>query len=75
MFRAALIVYVVGVVVGLMRIDGSLAARLTVALLWPVGLVAAVVTIGALVLAAMMLFPIVGVAAVVTAAAVWWIVR
>jgi hypothetical protein len=74
-FRAALIVYAVGIVVGLLRIDGSVAARLTLAFLWPVGLVAAVVTIGALVLAAMMLFPLVGVAAVVTAAVVWWIVR
>jgi hypothetical protein len=74
-FRAALIVYAVGVVVGLIRVDGSVAARLTVAFLWPVGLAAAVVTISALVLAALMLFPIVGVAAVVTAAVVWWIVR
>jgi len=74
-FRAALIVYAAGVVVGLIRIDGSVAARLAVAFLWPVGLVAAIVTIGALVLAAMMLFPIVGVAAVVTTAVVWWIVR
>jgi hypothetical protein len=74
-FSAALIVYAVGVVIGLIRVDGSAAARLIVAFLWPVGLAAAAVTIGALVLAAMVLFPMVGVAGVVPAVAVWWIVR
>lgn len=72
---APLIVYAAGVAVGLWRVDGSPAARLTLALLWPLGVVAAVVTITALVLAAMVLFPRVGAAGVVVAALIWWITR
>jgi hypothetical protein len=48
---------------------------LTIALLWPLGVVAAIVTITALVLAAMVLFPLVGVAGVLTLALMWWVVR
>jgi hypothetical protein len=67
------LVYAAGVLVGLWRVDGSPAARVAVALLWPIGLVAAVVTIALLVLAAMVLFPLVGVAAVLIAALGWWL--
>jgi hypothetical protein len=70
-----LVVYAAGVAVGLWRIDGSPVARLTIALLWPLGVVAAIVTITALVLAAMVLFPLVGVAGVLTLALMWWVVR
>ena len=70
-----LLVYAAGVAIGLWRVDGSPAARVTVALLWPLGLAAAVITISALILAGMVLFPLVGTAAVVLAAAVWWISR
>jgi hypothetical protein len=70
-----LVVYAAGVAVGLWRIDGSPVARLTIALLWPLGVVAAIVTIAALVLAAMVLFPLVGVAGVLTLALMWWVVR
>ena len=68
-----LVVYAAGVAVGLWRIDGSPVARLTIALLWPLGVVAAIVTITALVLAAMVLFPLVGVAGVLTVALIWWV--
>ena len=68
------LVYAAGVAIGLWRTDGSLAARLTVALLWPLGVVAAVVTITALVLAAMVLFPMVGAAILLAAGVVWWAV-
>jgi hypothetical protein len=67
------LVYAAGVLVGLWRVDGSPAARVAVALLWPIGLVAAVVTIALLVLAAMVLFPLVGVATVLIAALAWWL--
>lgn len=70
-----LIVYAAGVAVGLWRVDGSPAARLTIALLWPLAIVGAVVTITALVLAAMVLFPMVGVAGVLAAGLIWWFTR
>jgi len=67
------LVYAAGVVIGLWRTDGSLAARLIVALLWPLGVAAAVVTIAALVLAAMVLFPMVGAAILLAAGVIWWV--
>ena len=70
-----LVVYAAGVIVGLWRVDGSPAARVTIALLWPLGVLAAVVTITALVLAAMVLFPLVGVAGALAAALIWWVAR
>ena len=44
------------------------------ALLWPLGVAAAVVTITALVLAAMVLFPMVGAAILLAAGVIWWVV-
>ena len=70
-----LFVYAAGVIVGLWRVDGSPAARVTIALLWPLGVLAAVVTITALVLAARVLFPLVGVAGALAAALIWWVAR
>ena len=72
MLTAALILYVVGVVVGLLRIDASPVTRLVVALLWPVGALAGVITISGLVLMAMVLFPVLGGALVAIATAIWW---
>lgn len=72
MLSVVLIVYVAGVVIGLLRVDASLVTRLVVALLWPLGVVAGVMTIGALVVAAMILFPAVGVG-VVVALVGWWL--
>ena len=74
MLTTALAVYVAGVVVGLMRIDAAPLTRVTVALLWPIGVVAGVVTLGGLVLATLVLFPMLGAAAVVAAAVVWFLV-
>ena len=48
--------YVIGVLVGLWRTDGPLATRLTLALLWPIGPLAFLITIGGLVIAAMIAF-------------------
>ena len=70
-----LFVYAAGVAVGLWRVDGSPAARLTIALLWPLGALAALVTISGLVLAAMALFPWLGAVSVVLALLVWWFAR
>jgi hypothetical protein len=71
-FTTALIVYVVGVVVGLLRVDASPVTRFVVAVLWPVGALAGVITVSGLVLMAMVLFPVLGGAVVVIATAMWW---
>ncbi len=70
-----LLVYAAGVAVGLWRVDGPPVARLTLALLWPLGAIAAIVTITALVLAAMVLFPWVGAVSVLLAALIWFVMR
>lgn len=68
-----MLIYAAGVAIGLWRTDGSTAARLAVALLWPVGVAAGAITITALVLAAMVLFPAVGAAILLVAGAIWWL--
>ena len=72
--RVVVIVYVAGVVIGLLRVDASPVTRVAVSLLWPLGVVAGVVTISALVVAAMVLFPMLGVAVVVAGLVGWWLV-
>jgi hypothetical protein len=69
-----LIVYVAGVVIGLLRVDASPVTRLVVSLLWPLGALAGVVTVSALVLAAMVLFPAVGAAVLLAGLVGWWLV-
>jgi hypothetical protein len=48
--------YVIGVLVGLWRTDGPPATKLTLALLWPLGPLAFLVTISGLVIAAAIAF-------------------
>ena len=67
------IIYVVGVIVGLLRVDGKPAAKLAVALLWPLGVAAGMITLSVLLLAAMVLFPMLGLI-VVAGIAVAWVV-
>jgi hypothetical protein len=69
--NTALIVYVIGVAVGLLRVDAAPVTRIAVAMLWPLGVIAGVITVGGLLLAAMVLFPTVGAAVVVAAALIW----
>ena len=73
MLPVVLVVYVAGVVIGLWRVDANPLTRVGVSLLWPLGVVAGVVTISTLGLAAMVLFPVFGVA-VVAAVIGWWLV-
>ena len=54
----AAIVYVVGVVLGLVCGDAHVPHRIALALLWPLGLVAFVVTLGVLCVAAVIAFPL-----------------
>jgi len=50
--RVALAIYAVGVVLGLWRTDGSLATKVTLALLWPLGPLAFLITVSGLLVAA-----------------------
>ncbi len=69
---SALVIYLVGVLVGLWRTDGGAGVRIVHGLLWPVGPLAFLVTVGILLAASLVAFPFVafGVAA---AAVLWWI--
>jgi hypothetical protein len=69
-------VYVLGVAVALFTIDARAPARLGLALLWPVGPLAFVVTISILLAASLIAFPMLGaivLAVAVIAAVVWGI--
>jgi hypothetical protein len=66
------IVYVAGVALGLIVIDAQRpGVRIGLALLWPLGPLAFVVTLGVLVAAAMIAFPAFG-AVVIAGAVAWW---
>ena len=67
-------VYLLGVAVALFTIDARGPARLGLALLWPVGPIAFVVTISILLAASLIAFPMLGaiVLAVAVIAAVVW---
>ena len=70
----AMVVYAVGVAIGLLMVDGSRAVRLGLALMWPVGPIAFIVTLAILIGAAAIAFPLFGV--LVAAAAIgWWMVN
>ena len=68
------IVYVVGVIVGLLATDGSFAARIGLALAWPLGPLALFVTLAGLVVVAAVAFPVFGIALAAVVAAVWWVI-
>ena len=56
--RDALIVYLVGVIVGLIFTDDTWRRRLVVAIAWPLGPLAFVVVVSALLVAACFLWPL-----------------
>jgi hypothetical protein len=60
-------VYAAGVLVGLVRSDARVPTRVALAVLWPVGPLAFVITISLLLLASLIAFPVFG--AIVLAAA------
>ena len=72
---ACLAVYGAGVVWGLMVIDARPAARIALALAWPLGPIAFAVTITLLLGASLVAFPAFGIAVMLTAGAVWLFVR
>ena len=69
------IVYVVGVMIGLLVTDGGLAARIGLALAWPLGPLAFLVTVAGLLVVAAISFPIFGVALAAALSAAWWAVH
>ena len=67
------LMYVIGVVIGLCRVDGNGATKVIVALLWPLGPLAFVATLAILLVASVIAFPVVGAAAAAAAAGAWWL--
>jgi hypothetical protein len=70
---AALGIYLLGLVIGVTRIDGSPVTRVGLALIWPVGPLAFGATIAGLVLASLIAFPVVGAVVTLTLAALGWV--
>lgn len=74
--RLALLIYAAGAALGLMFTDDRPAARVALALLWPIGPLAFAFVISVLLLAAAVIFPVFGVVAVsLGAAGAWWLLR
>jgi hypothetical protein len=69
---AALFLYIGGVVVGLLLTDGRPIERLVLALLWPIGPLAFIVTVAILLGAAAIAFPVFGILVLALGAAAWW---
>ena len=69
------VLYVAGVAWGLIMIDARPAARVGLALLWPLGPLAFVLTITILITASLIAYPAFGAAVLLTAAVVWWALR
>lgn len=69
------IVYVVGLLVGLLATDSGLAARIGLALAWPLGPLAFLATVAGLLVVAAIAFPFFGVALAAAIAAAWWAIR
>jgi hypothetical protein len=70
--NAALLVYLAGVVAGLWRTDARAAARVGLAVLWPVGPLAFVATVAVLLAASLIAFPLVGAVVALAATVTWW---
>jgi hypothetical protein len=66
-------IYVAGVLWGLLVTDARPVARVGLALLWPIGPLAFVVTVTMLVIALPVAFPKVGIPLWLAAASMWWV--
>jgi hypothetical protein len=69
------VVYVVGVMIGLVTIDAGPAARLGLALAWPLGPLAFIVTVAGLLVVAAIAFPVFGLVLAAMAGVSWWALR
>jgi hypothetical protein len=68
-------VYLVGVIVGVVATQGGPATRLLLALLWPLGPLAFLITVTGLLLVAAVAFPLFGVSLAALLATTWWLWR
>ena len=68
-------IYVVGVLVGLIATQGGPGTRFALALLWPLGPLAFVITVAGLAVVAAIAFPLFGVVLAAAIAAGWWLLR
>ena len=69
-------VYAVGVLVALWRTDASWPTRIALALLWPLGPLAFLVTVAILLGASLIAFPVVaGIVVALAGAGIWWFAR
>jgi len=64
--------YVAGVTWGLIVIDARPAARIGLALLWPIGPLAFALTLTVLLAASLIAYPAIGVSVVVAVCVMWW---
>lgn len=70
----AALVYLIGAGIALWRTDARWPTRLALAILWPLGPLAFVLTVALLLAASLVAFPAIGVGAATAAALVfWWI--
>jgi len=68
--------YAAGVIVAIWRTDAAWPTRLALAALWPLGPLAFLVTVGILLAASLIAFPVVaGLLAAAVGAATWWLLR
>lgn len=75
MLTIAAIVYAAGVLLGLIATQGGWATRLVLALLWPLGPLAFVVTVAGLLVVAGIAFPVFGLILVAAGGVLWWAAR
>ena len=70
------VVYAVGALLALWRTDAHWPTRIALAVLWPLGPLAFVITVGILLAASLIAFPLVaGGIAIIGALAAWWLTR
>lgn len=67
--------YIVGVLIGLVATQGGAATRLGLALLWPLGPLAFIITVAGLLVVAAIAFPAFGVIVAALIGAAWWMTR
>ncbi len=67
-----MLIYAAGVAAGLVFTDARPAGRVALALAWPIGPLAFVVTITVLLLSALVIFPVVGALVAAGAVGAWW---
>ena len=73
MWNLCVAIYVAGVVWGLLKIDARPIARIGLAILWPLGPLAFIVTVAILLTASLVAFPVFGIAVVIAfVLLVWW---